>query len=232
MNNNSLKTYETVKLHYGKYLYKLKLYNQLASIFRTELQRGGKLSYAKSQLQDYNSRMWEGQIIKKGRWNDVVIEHDDLSDANHIYSCLRYSKDYLVRCEYNNLIVYSNNLNFLKKILSGVKSTYNIELWQPLKENEHFLKTKKHVIIVDKPSDYKYKISFGRKKARPELASWLKENTDKSKAGSTFIENCEHSGYINGQYIFVRDDKVLFLVNMLAGDNIVKVEELVARTDI
>lgn len=231
MKNNSFKIYETIKLHYGKYLYKIKLYNQLAGIFRTEQQRSGKLGYAKSQLQEFNAKMLEGEIIKKGTWTETIIEHDDLTDANHIYACLRFNKDYLVRCEYNTLIIYSNNLNFLKKVASGIKNS-EVELWQPTKENEHFLKTKKDVVIIDSPSNYKYKVTFGRKKARPELASWLNQNQDKSKAGTIFIKNCANSSYISGQYIFIRDDKVLFLINMIAGDNIVRVEELVLRTDI
>ena len=231
MRNKSLKKYETIKLHYGKYLYKLKLYNELASVFRTEFQRDGKLSYAKGQLQEYNSKMWEGQIVRKGRWTTTVITYEDLQDANHIYTCLRYGNNYLIRCEYNTLIVYSNNLNFLIKIINGIKSE-DVELWEPAKENESFLKNNKNVLIVNKETNYKYKVTFGRRKAKPELASWLKNNRDKSKAGNTFIRNCEECGYINGQYIFVRDDKVLFLVNLLAGNNITKVEELVYRTDI
>jgi hypothetical protein len=224
MKNKSLRTYETVKLHYGKYLYKLKIYNQLASIFRTEFQRDGKLAYAKNQLQDYNSRMFNGQILRKGKWTTTIISNDDLQDANHIFTCLRYSKSYLIRCEHNSLMIYSNNLNFLSKIANGLKGD-NVELWKPLKDNEQLLKNNKNILIVDKPVEYKYKITFGRYKAKPELGSWLTINTDKSRAGNTFIKNCIESGYINGQYIFVRDDKVLFLVHMLVGNNITKIED-------
>lgn len=231
MKNNSPRIYETVKLHYGKYLYKLKIYNQLSSIFRTEFQRDGKLTYAKCQLMDYNSKMYSGQVLRKGKFTSTVISNEDLQDANHIFTCLRYSKNYLIRCERNTLVVYSNNIKFLNKLINGLIGNY-IELWKPLKDNEQLLKTKKNIVIIDKPCEYRYKITFGRHKATSELGRWLVTNTDKSKAGNTFIKNCLENEYINGQYIFVRDEKVLFLVHMLAGDNITKVEELLHRTDI
>lgn len=220
---------ETKKLHYGKYLYKVRLYNRLGSIFRTEFQRDGKLGYARRLLNDYNLAITNGQVIKKGRFSDVLVSQKELDDANFIYKILRYGKNYLVRCEFNTLIVYSNNLNFIEKLFTGVKSC-EPEIWKPLTNNTDYLKKNKNIILVDKVPKFPYKITFGRKKAPPTLATWLQSNQDKSKAGSVFLRNCQESEWINGQYIYVRDEKVLFLINMLAGDNIVKIEELICRT--
>lgn len=220
---------ETIKLHYGKYLYKIKMVNQLGSIFRTEFQRDGKLGYARKFLNEYNSDAGDGRIIKKGRFFDTVISQEELDDANYIYKVLRYAKNYLVRCEYNTLIVYSNNLNFINKLKHGIKS-YNCEIWAPLNKNIDYLKQNKNIIIVNTQPELKYKVTFGRKKSSPALGDWLAANTDKSKAGSVFIRNCQDNGWINGQYIYARDEKVLLLINMLAGDNIIKIEELVCRT--
>lgn len=220
---------ETIKLHYGKYLYKIKILNQLGSIFRTEFQRDGKLSYARKHLNEYNSELQQGKVVKRGRFTDTIISKEELEDAAHIYKVLRYGKNYLVRCEYNALIVYSNNLNFINKLKNGIKS-HNCEIWAPLSENIDYLKQNKNIIIVDETPELKYKVTFGRKRSSPALADWLAANTDKSKAGSVFIRNCQAATWINGQYIYVRDDKVLLLINMLAGDNITKIEELVCRT--
>jgi|TARA_B110000503_G_C7142800_1_gene411640 hypothetical protein len=229
--SNLLKTHETIKLHYGKYLYKLRINNQLASIFRTEHQRKSTLSFAKQQLQEYNNATQDGLIIKKGRWNNVIISNSDLVDANHIYACLRYYKKYMVRCEYNTLMIYTNNLNFLMKIANNMQSS-DTEIWQPNQESLSFLKNNKNIILVDNIPDLKFKVTFGRQIGNPQLATWLRSNTDKSRAGKIFLKNCLTSGWINGQYIFVRDEKVLLFINMIAGDNIVKVEELVYRHDI
>lgn len=223
-----LHKYETTKLHYGKYLYKLNIFSTLSSIFRTEFQRDGKLSYAAKHLNDYNAQYAQGtRIIKKGRFNETHITSETLQDANHIWKTLRYSKDYTLRCEINQLFVYSNNLKLLEKLYKEVHS--RVELWEPRSEDAKFLQENKNVIIVDKEPEFRYKITFGRKRSKPELASWLKKNTDKSRAGSKFISNCENSNWIQGQYVFVRDEKVIFLINMIAGDNITKIEELVYR---
>lgn len=220
--------YETTKLHYGKYLYKLNIYSTLASIFRTEFQRDGKLGYAAKLLNDYNAQNALGaKVIKKGRFNETHITTETLQDANHIWKTLRYGKDYTVRCEINQLFVYSNNLKFLERLYKDLNT--KVELWEPNPENIKLLQENKNIILVDKEPEFKYKITFGRKRSKPELASWLKQNSDKSRAGSTFISNCENSNWIQGQYVFVRDEKVIFLINMIAGDNITKIEELVYR---
>lgn len=203
----------------------------IAGIFRTEFQRGGKLSYAAKHLNEYSKQAESGQIIRKSRWHRDVVDLEQLEDGYHIYKTLRYARDYLIRCEMTTLIVYSNNLKFLDRLCKGLDTPF-VELWKPAKTSQEFLQSNKHVVIVNKPSEYKYKISFGRKKAKPELGKWLQANKDKSKAGNIFIKNCIEENYINGQYVFLRDDKVLFLVNIIAGDNITRIEQLVFKDDI
>ena len=220
---------ETIKLHYGKYLYKIKMYNQLGSIFRTEFQRDGRLTYARKRLNEYNSLMKNEKIVKKGKFAETIISKEELNDAIHIYKILRYSKDYLVRCEYDSIIIYSNNVKFIDKIGDGIKNC-EPNIWKPCNNNIEYLKKNKNIIIVDQIPELSYKITFGRKHGVSALATWLDANKDKSKAGSVFIKNCKNSNWINGQYIYVRDEKVLFLINMLAGDNITKIEELVCLT--
>ncbi len=222
-----LRQNETVKLHYNKYLYKVKLTNPLATIFRTDMQRGGKLSYAKKKLNEYRIQANDGQVLRRGFYIDTVLTEEDIDNAEYIYKTLRYAKDYLVRVEYNTLNVYSNNIKFLQKF---EKVSSHIELWAPKPENIDFLKKHKHKVIVDTVPDLPFKVTFGRKRAKVELGTWLSANSDKSKAGNTFIDNCLNESWINGQYVFARDEKVLFLINMIAGDNITKIEELVCRT--
>jgi len=223
--------FRTVKLHYGKYLYKLQLHNLLAHIFRTDFQRGGKLSYAKDNLNTYNAMLESGNVVKRSRWTTSIIPNTHLDDANTIYKKLRFGKDYLVRVENNTLILYSNNKKFLTNIADNLK-IQPVDFWEPDESISSYLKNNEKVIIVDKPTDYMYKVTFGRKRAKPELATWLDANTDKSKAGRIFKENCKNNTYINGQYVYLRDDKVLFLLNMIAGDNVTRVEKLVYRYDI
>lgn len=229
---SKLHQHKTNKLHYGKYLYKLRLYNQLASIFRTELQRNGKLTFAKARLKEYAEQSKHNLPIRKSIWNTTtIIRTEHLSDANEIYKILRNSKGHLLRCEINTLIVYSNDLSMLLKLIE--KTTHTMpEIWEPEPEQEKFLKENKNVIIVNKPTDFPLKVSFGRKLGNPELAKWLEANKDKAKAGTTFISNLKKHNWIQGQYIHVRDEKTLLLVQMLAGDNITRIDKLVYKDNL
>ena len=130
---SKLRLYESKKLHYGKYLYKLKIISPLAGIFRTDLQKNknGILSYAKERLDRYssNSRNGEQAIIKKFKAS-ITITSDELFDAKNIYNALRNSSNHLIRCEHNSLIIYTNDKSTLTKLSKKLK-TDNVELWEP-----------------------------------------------------------------------------------------------------
>lgn len=228
-----LQLHETKKLHYGKYLYKLKLQNRLAGIFRTELQRNGKLNYAKTKIEQYFRQHRLGEIITASRWRtQVVISATDLADANAVYKVLKTSNDYMVRCEYSTLMIYSNNRSMLLKIVDKLAGSQP-ELWEPDPTTINYLKGNEHTILVDNPTSYPYKLTFGRKKANPSLASWIDKNGDKVKAGPILMENLRKgSVWIQGQYIYVRDENVIFLLQMLIGDNIARIDKLVYKGNI
>jgi|GEM_PF-2000315 hypothetical protein len=228
-----LQLHETKKLHYGKYLYKLKLHNQLAGIFRTEQQRNGKLSLAKLKIQEYLQQYTEGATLTKSRWRtEVVIPKEDLLDANVVYTILKTHKDYIVRCEYSTLIIYTNNRSMLLKIVDKLTSSFP-ELWEPDPTTITFLKRNENIILVDNPTRYPYKLTFGRKKANPSLAAWIDKNGDKAKVGPVLMENLRSGNHwIQGQYIYVRDEHIIFLLQMLVGDNITRIDKLVYKADI
>ena len=224
-----LQVNESNKLHYGKYLYKLRIYNQLSSIFRTELQRNGKLSYAKTRLNEYLLLHKNGDYLYKNIWGvKTHIGSETVIDASEIFKVLKSSNDYLVRCEAHTMIVYSNNRNLLVKIANKTKHA-NPEIWEPSATTIDFLKNNTNVILTDKQSLYPYKISFGRKKGKPELAKWIRSNTNKVQAGTILLKNLEESGWIQGQYIYARDESIVFLIQLIAGDNITRVDKLVYK---
>jgi hypothetical protein len=106
---NNLKLHEAKRLHYGKYLYKLKIQNQLATIFRTDLQRNGNLLYAEQKLKELVQRNKSDEaIIVKSYYKTTIINPTDLDTAYQIYKCLKNSNEYMVRCETNTLIVYTS----------------------------------------------------------------------------------------------------------------------------
>lgn len=230
----NLQLHETKKLHYGKYLYKLRITNQLASVFRTEHQRNGKLNFAKTKIQSYLHQYQQGDIPVRSIWRaSVAIPKEDLLDANAIYNILKtHTSAYIVRCEYNALMIYTNNRSMLIKILNKLVSG-SPEFWEPDPSTINFLKNSANVILINAPTRFPYKLTFGRKKANSSLASWIDKNGDKAKAGPVLMENLRNESYwIQGQYIYVRDENVIFLLQMLVGDNISRIDKLVYKEDI
>ena len=190
--SQKLQLHETKKLHYGKYLYKLKLHNSIAGIFRTELQRNGKLNFARTKIQEYLERVKRGELVTKTRWRtESVVPHNDIIDANSIYLQLKNNTEYLVRCEYSTLMIYTNNRKLLLDIVNKLKGGWP-ELWEPDPETTDFLLNKSDVILTDTPVDFPYKITFGRKKANPSLATWLEKNGDKAQAGPILMKNLKN----------------------------------------
>jgi len=137
-----------------------------------------------------------------------------------------------LRCEHQTIIIYTNNLTTLTKLSKNIR-TDDIELWEPSKEVVSFLVANANTIIIDKPTDFPYKITFGRKPGKAELADWIDNNSDKVKIGNILLENlrCE-TRWIQGQYFYVKDEKIIFLLKIMLGDNIGKIDKLVYKGDI
>lgn len=230
---NRLKLFESKKLHYKKYLYKLKVANPLTGIFRTEIQKGGKLEYARSKLEDYLTKEKNGDSLTSTKYRTTItISNHDLHEAYEIYKILRNAADYMLRCEYQTLIIYTNDRLLLEKISKKITSR-EVEIWEPDQKAVEFLKNNTNVIIVNKQPEYPYKITFGKKPGKLELAKWIEKNSDKVQIGSVLLQNLKSGArWIQGQYFYVKDENVIFLLQIMIGDNIGRIDKLVYKADI
>jgi hypothetical protein len=226
---------ETKKLFYNKYAYKIVIYNRLASIFRSELQRGNKLSFARAELDRMHAEYDNGvPITKRVFRSDTIIPTEDFFDAQDVYKILKKSSnEYMIRIGIgNDLIIYSHNKEFLLSIGKKVRST-NIKFYEPHVDIKEFLEKNKDVVIVKNQPKFPIKVILGRKKSNLiDLANWLKLNHDKSKVGNRTLSSLEEGLYVDGLYFYVRDEKVLQLVYLMCGDNIRKIEKLVWQHEI
>lgn len=231
----SLRLCETKKLHYGKYLYKLVLANSLNTIFRTELQKDGHLGFARKMIDRLTESYRKGEPILEKRFRHTrEVDIEEYFDAKDIYSCLKGMTDYKVRVDpWRSLIIYSNDRDSLLKIANKIRKN-NIEFWEPNPESIQFLLTKNNVIVSDVPVTFPYKITLGRSRTgnTADLANWLKHNTDKSKVGDKALAEFERNGYCDGLYFYVRDKKVLMLVQVMIGSKIRRVDKLVYKGDL
>jgi hypothetical protein len=222
----SLKLRETTKLHYNTYLYKVVFYNQLTPYFRTEMQRSGKLSWLKEILDGINGTYRYGQTYVEipSRW-DTTCQVSHYFDAIELYRLLTKNDDYKLRCERAFLHVYTNNRELCKSMINKTKDV--VEFWEPNIENIDLLKQKENIVIVNKKPDYKYKIYLGKQRGEPSLAKWIERNPSLAKMGEIALEICKNNGWVKGYYFHVKDDKELFLAQMMVGNNISRIEKLV-----
>jgi len=224
-----MRLYETTKLHYGKYLYKLAIVNACASYFRTEFQPNGDLKWCEKRLDELHSHYKVGkntiEIPWGSRWKDT-IPVDHFNDAILIYRHLKRNTEYKVRCEMNCLHLYSNDRKMLVDLGNKLKQRY-IEFWEPNPENIGILNNTDNIILCKTPPKYEYKITLGKKLGQPSLAKWIDANPNLGKMGEIAKETCRNNGWVKGYYFFIRDYKTLTIAQMLVGDNIQRIDKLV-----
>jgi hypothetical protein len=230
---SNLKLLESKKLHYKKYLYKLKVSNPIANIFRTDRQRGGNLEFARSELDKYYNLYNEGSPLVCYRFRtSTPVDFKFVEEANEIYNILLSASGYLMRCEHKTMIIYSNDKKLLVSISKKIHSG-EVEFWEPDKAVVKFLTSNANTIIVDKPTDFPYKITLGREPGSPQLANWIVNNTDKVKIGPVLLDNLHKTvKWIQGQYFYVRDEHVIFLLQIMISTNISRIDKLVYKGDI
>ena len=233
-----LRLYETKKLQYGKYLYKLVINNYLAHIFRTEFQKDGNLGYARQQLDacnrvynDLSKERWTIETIPLP-WRSPFVDKcpvQDYFDAIRIYRLLKKQKDYKICVSYNAIYFYTNNRDVLVKIINSCYS--HGELHEPKSEYIDKLLTGKNVILSDTPVQYKYKITLGSKLGNEGLAKWIRANPNLAKMGKLALNECLNQNWVKGYYFFVKDDKSLLIAQMIVGDNIARIDKILYRDE-
>ena len=228
--NKQLQQFESCKLFYSEYLYKLVFRNELNHIFRTDLQKKEKLSYARSQLDFLTEQHRNNLPLYKKAWRtEILVGIDDYFDAMSLYATLKNSDEYKIRIDpYSTVTLFSNNKSFLLSLANKLKTT-SIEFWQPDASTVGILKSNTKIQIVDVPPKLPIKVWFNNTAINTDFANWLRANNDKCKIGKIALESLEQYGRMNGLYIYLRDEKILNLVTLLAGSSIRSVEKLVYR---
>lgn len=229
-----LNKFETVKLHYGKYLYKLQIFNPLSPIFRTEFQNG-KYN-ARIKLDEYKSIIDSGEMITVSRWRyEEPVSDNYYFEAEHIYKFIQKAEDLKIRIEgMGSMILYSNSKDELLDLSKSIKM-HSVNFWEPSPEYADIISSNSKIVVLDNPSEWKYKIYFRcsmKNRIDSKFADWIKNNLDKVKIGPVTLEGIENSGYLNDHYFYIKNDKVLSLIQLMIGHNIRRVEKRVYKGDL
>lgn len=217
-----MKHLNTTKLFYDKYKYRLVVQHTLGTIFRDK-----NLAHARQVLDNLQFQLEQGDELewRRGFKYYVNISNEQLFSAQFLLHefYMQGHGNYKLRCEHPCLMIYSNDLHWLNKMID--KGIVADSLTQP-----NFADVKElvpYVIVTDDdPIIYQYKVTVGSQ-VSPALADWIRANSDKCKAGTKFLHSVANNGYVNGMYFYVRDERVLQLVQIIIGGDIKRVDKFI-----
>lgn len=220
-----MKTYETNKLFYGKYFYKLQLRNSLAIYFREK-----NLPSARQVLDSLQQQRENNQPIQISRGlRTIQVSDQDFYDAKKLYALFSNFEDYMLRVEQMYLNVYADDKQWINIVSKSVNPSNLCEFWEPNSDDIDLLK--KDVILIPQDTGYQYKVTFGNKKGEPGFAQWAIANPKQIKIGPICQKVLEQSGYVSGMYFYARDDKTLQLCNIMTA-NIRRIDKLIVKANI
>lgn len=212
-----LKIHETTKLFYDEYPYKLSILNSLGHIFREK-----NFKSARDQLDELQLMYERSEPLVRGSHRVKTYDVDTFKECKKLFAEFTSRDDYKLRIENPVIQVYSHDRDWLIKLASIVDV--------PLQFFEPKTVLEKNTILVSTPTNYEYKVTLSTT-PDPGLATWILNNPTLAKAGPVFLEEVRNSGYTKGLYFYVRDEKILNLVNLMLGKSS-RIDKLVYKQDL
>jgi hypothetical protein len=217
------------KLFYKKYLYRIKFDFLLSHIF--SYQKSKNLSYVKKTLFDYQTQLTKKPFVEIGHYRKNKIFSSHVDDAILIKDALIQLKDYTVRSEYNSFIIYCNVKKEILDAFNKLKSVHLVEVCEPDMNIVSALEKEPNILISKFANEYQYKVTldfFKIRRNNDTVLSWITANRNKIKISDYSLNNA--TSFVG---IYVRDEKVLMLLQISAEQFIKKIEKLIlpAKTD-
>ena len=220
-----MKQFETTKLFWGEYLYRISLRNTLSPIFREK-----NLSHSRQVLDKLQQSYEKGDplFLYHGTRQKPIAE-ENFFDAKRLYIAFSRFENYKVRVESTHLSIYSNDLDWIEKLSKDLDQESLISIHKP---NPNFTdKLDKNIILIDADIGYEYKVTLGYRSGSPEFARWAEKNPKMIKVGTKAKQEMMNSGYVSGMYFYARDERTLQLCNLMLS-NIRRIDKLVVKQDI
>jgi hypothetical protein len=220
-----LKKFETHKLFWDEYLYKLVVHNRLATIFRNK-----NLANAERVLSTIREQYEKGEplLLYKTRRHDYVKESQYL-DAEKLLQFFLTSNNFKIRVESSTLNLYSNDTKWLKSVRRVLTSENIHEYWEPdVSSIQHLLEK---TIILQEKIDFQFRITLGNKRGNQGFAQFAKKNPHLIRLGPVLLKELEQEGWVSGMYFYARDERVIQLCHLMLG-NIRRIDKVIYKQDI
>jgi len=219
----------TTKLFYNKYIYKLRVKSDVASLFR-----GLNLGFVKSKL-DAMQRDAEADLPIQSPYNHGLHRRNIVSLETFMDACVLYNtleknkKNCMVRCEGFTLDIYSNESGWLEKLSSQVDA---IQWYEP--ENDDifdYLLQNANTQVIDGHVVWEYKALLG-KTVDPNFADYCENNPDGFRIGNVAKRVVRNNHFSEGFYFYAKNERYLMLAKIALGGQIRRVIKYVSRNDL
>lgn len=212
------------KLFYKKYLYKIVFDFAIGHIFRAYHQKTDQLDYVTLKLAEYRKMLKGKKYLEHGYYRKVRFGIKEVKEAELLRAALLSTKDFMVRQDYNDrMTVYINDRSTLMTVLNKLETVDWVEIWEP--DSTSINCTDTDILVSGYADKYAFKVKLDVGKIRRENAgilNWIKANRDKIK----ITDYALHSAY-SFIGVYVRDEKVLMLLQMSDRNYIKQIERLV-----
>lgn len=216
--------FETKKLFYDQYKYKIVMLNSLGYIFKKK-----QMPLARGVLDSLQTQLDEGVVLVTGRnqWRTHLISTAVFLETKRLYKEFCKATDYKIRVELTSLTVYSNDQTWLKTLCKIAESPR--EFWEPPPGTDAIIE-EINVILTRNPTEYEYKVTLLAGEVDPGLANWIRANEGMAKASLRCLQSIETQSPKRGLYIYVRDKKVLQLISLMLN-KVGRIDKLVHISD-
>jgi hypothetical protein len=220
-------TRKSNKLFYKTYLYKVSFKLLMSNSFRSHYQRTDSLDYTLSMINNLRSQLIDNpkkKYVEVGHYKKTQYTKDDIDDAEAVRDTLNSINDYRLRQEYQSqLFVYLNEPDILLSVLTKLKTVDAATIWKP--DPAILNNTAPDVLVSTKAKDYAYKVTvnmYDLRKRNPSAENWIKNNRDKLEISDYSLEHGD-----SNSALYVRDEKILMLLQMTGSNFIKRTERLV-----
>jgi len=160
-----------------------------------------------------------------GRYSGLRLKLNE--EIEHLLAMIR-EDDCRTRGEGSHISVFTNNRNLIAEIENTFSDTVE-EIWQPDPSSINILK-QPNTILVKEPASHPIRVTMNDKRISSDFTQWIDANPDKITIGDTAYRAIKRGWMVGGLYFYLRDDKILSLINLMIWDNIRRVDRLVCES--
>lgn len=135
--------------------------------------------------------------------------------------------DCRTRGEGSHVSVFTNNKRLIDEIQATFTDTVE-EIWQPDPEKIRVLQ-QPNVILVKENAKHPIRVMMNDHRISSDFGKWIDANPDKVTIGDSAYRAVKRGWMTGGLYFYLRDEKILSLVNLMISGNIRRVDRLVCE---